>query len=538
MTLERFLKRNNMIHQKKLSLGTLILVAALFVASVFQNCAKVNYQAQPNIKVGGVNVVTKQVSINPAFNPQNADMKVLIVVDDSYTMSQSQSRLSSAMDSLLNPLEGRNVDFKIVSTSGIPNNQIDYDFQTTNISSSVVQNTITNSIGNRHGVLRSLQSYNSTQFSSLKNQIKSAILAVGTNGSDTEEGFCSAARQLFDTSSNRFFNAGDKAAIIFLTDENDASAYSNCLSAYQQNINATQVVIYNYTQKRAKLSLEYQVNRDGLVSWYPVTWGIALTSPNNYVQDANCSATDLAAVQSKITQMGYTIRNVGTCTYETVQANYYGADLGDNGSVPSKNLCSSTVTYQGQNYTNLYTFVAAAGHSAIAGSCVKQTASTNSVTAISNLVSVIKSDTVSNDAQDLRAALINKSHELFGTGFIFASIVRRNGETCSLQSGQSYGTKYEQLTTNLNSNAVIETMCASSFATVLTNVSTFIQNVANRSYVVPDMADGESVFSVGVRRNNGLIALSPTQFEAVGSTITLTNFSLFQGDIIEVTYGK
>ena len=96
-----------MIHQKKLSLGTLILVAALFVASVFQNCAKVNYQAQPNIKVGGVNVVTKQVSINPAFNPQNADMKVLIVVDDSYTMSQSQSRLSSAMDSLLDPLIGR-----------------------------------------------------------------------------------------------------------------------------------------------------------------------------------------------------------------------------------------------------------------------------------------------------------------------------------------------------------------------------------------------------------------------------------------------
>ena len=323
-----------------------------------------------------------------------------------------------------------------------------------------------------------------------------------------------------------------------MTDENDASTYSKCLSAYQQNINASQVVIYNYTQKRAKLSLEYQVNRDGLVSWYPVTWGISLSSPNNYIQDANCTAADLTAVQSKITQMGYTVRNVGACTYETVQANHYGADLGDNGSVPAKNLCSSTVTYQGENYANLYTFVAAGGHSAITGSCVKQTVPTNTMTASSNLVSVIKSDTVSNDAQDLRAALINKSHELFGTGFIFASIVRRNGETCALQSGQSYGSKYEQLTTNLNSNAVIETMCATSFSNVLTNVSTFIQNVANRSYVVPDMADDESVFSVGIRRNNSLMALSPTQFEAVGSTITLTNFSLFQGDIIEVTYGK
>ncbi len=527
-----------MLQQNRLNLATLVLVSALFVTSVFQNCAKVNYQVLPKAKLGGANVITKQASINPSFNPQNADMKVLIVADDSFTMSQSQARLASAMDSLLDPLSGRNVDFKIVSTSGTPDNQIDYDIQTTNISTTSVQNTITNSHGNRHGTLRSLQSFNTTQFATLKNQIKSAILAVGTNGSDTEEGFCAVARQLFDTSSNRFFNSGDKAAIIFLTDEDDASSYSKCLSAYQQNTTASQVIIYNYTQKRAKLSLEYQVNRDGLVSWYPVTWGISLSNPNNYVQDANCSATDLAAVQAKISQMGYIVRNVGSCTYETVQSNYYGSDLGDNGSVPSKNVCSSTVIYQGQSYSNLYALVAAAGHSAISGSCVKQSIPSSTLTAASNLVSVIKSDIVSNDAQDLRAALVNKSHELFGTGFIFASIVRRNGETCSLQTGQSYGTKYQQLTTNLNSNAVIETMCAPSFTTVLGNVSTFIQNVANRSYVVPDMAEDESVFSVGIRRNNGLIALSSAQFEAVGSTVTLTNFSLFQGDIIEVTYGK
>jgi hypothetical protein len=527
-----------MIQQKKLNLITLALVAALFVSSVFQNCAKVNYQGLATGKVTGTAANIKQISINPSFNPQNADMKVLFVVDDSYTMSQSQSALASAMDSLLNPLEGRNVDFKIVSTSGIPDNQIDYDIQTTNLSSSTVQNTVTNSIGNRHTILRSLQNYNSSQFATLKNQIKAAILAVGTNGSDTEEGFCAAARQLFDQSANHFFNAGDKAAIIFLTDENDASSYSKCLSAYQQNTTSSQIVIYNYTQKRAKLTLEYQVNRDGLASWYPVTWGISLPSPNNYVEGSNCSASDLAAVQAKISQMGYTVRNVGNCSYEAVDANYYGADLGDNGSVSGKNLCTSTVTYQGQSYSNLYAFVSAAGHSAVSNTCAKQTVSTNSTTSFSNSVSVILSDAVSNDAQDLRAALINKSHELFGTGFIFASIIRRNGETCALQAGQSYGTKYEQLTTNLNSNAVVESMCAASFSTVLGNVSTFIQNIANRSYIIPDMLAGESVLSVGVRRNGSLISLTTAQFEAVGSTITLTNFSLFEGDVIEVTYGK
>lgn len=67
-----------------------------------------------------------------------------------------------------------------------------------------------------------------------------------------------------------------------------------------------------------------------------MTWGISLSSPNNYVQDANCLATDLTAVQAKISQMGYVIRNVGSCIYETVQSNYYGADLGDGGRLAQK----------------------------------------------------------------------------------------------------------------------------------------------------------------------------------------------------------
>jgi hypothetical protein len=525
--------------QKKLSLVGLFFLAAIFIASVFQNCAKVNYQAklaEPTTNIG--KVVTKNISINPAFNPQSADMKILIVVDDSYTMSQSQTQLANALDSLLNPLQGRNVEFKIVSTSGIPDNQIDYDISTTNLSATTIQNTITNSINGRHSPLRSLQSYNTTQFQTLKNQVKASILSVGTNGSNTEEGFCAAARQLFDNSANSFFKAGDKAAVIFLTDENDASSYSTCLSSYKQTTSNSQVVYYNYLQKRARITLEYQVDRDGIISWYPVTWGIPLASVNNFASAANCSSADLNATLNQISTLGYTVRNVSTCVYETAQANYYGADLGDNGSVPTKNLCNSTVTYNNQTYSNFYSFVSAAGFSAVSTTCTKQTVASNSVTAATQQVSVIESDVVANQTQDLRAALINKSNELFGTGFIFASIFRRNGESCALQSGQSYGAQYEQLTSNLGSNAVAESLCATSFSNILSNVSTFITNVANRSYIVPNMADDESIFSVGIRRNNTLTVLTSNQFEAVGSTVTLTNFILQQGDVIEVTYGK
>ncbi len=528
-----------MNRQKKLSLVGLFFLAAIFITSVFQNCAKVNYQAKQVAPIANIgNVVTKSIVINPAFNPQSADMKILIVVDDSYTMSQSQTQLANAMDSLLNPLQGRNVEFKIVSTSGIPDNQIDYDIATTNVSPTVIQSTVTNSLNNRHTTLRSLQNYNSTQFQTLKNQVKASILSVGTNGSNSEEGFCAAARQLFDNSAHSFFNAGDKAAVIFLTDENDASSYSTCLSSYQQTTNNSQVVYYNYLQKRARITLEYKVDRDGIVSWYPVTWGIPLPAVNNFASSGNCSSADLNATLNQISTLGYTVQHVSTCVYETAQANYYGADLGDNGSIPTKNLCTSSVTYNNQTYSNLYSFVSAAGFSAVATTCTKQTVASNSVSAASQQTSVIESDVVANQTQDLRAALINKSNELFGTGFIFASLFRRSGETCALQSGQSYGAKYEQLTTNLGSNAVAESLCAASFSNILANVSTFIKNVANRSYVVTNMADDESIFSVSIRRNNVSTALSANQFEAVGTTVTLTNFILQQGDVIEVTYGK
>ena len=295
---------------------------------------------------------------------------------------------------------------------------------------------------------------------------------------------------------------------------------------------------YNYAQKRARITLEYQVDRDGIISWYPVTWGIPLTSPNNFVDTSTCSVADKNAALAKISQMGYTVQNVSACTYESVQANYYGSDLGDNGTVTNKNLCTSTVTFQGQNYSNFYSFLTASNISAVTNSCAKQVVSSNFISTNSNYTSVISSDTVANNAQDLRAALINRSNELFGTGFIFASIVRRNGESCALQAGQSYGVKYETLTQNLGSNGVIESMCAANFSNILSNVSSFIRNVANRSYVVSEMAEDESIFSVAVRRNNVSTPLTSNQFEAVGSTVTLTNFNIYQGDVIEVTYGK
>ncbi len=99
-----------------------------FLFFQFQNCAKVNYQTQAGVTVTttGTNSGEKVVEVNPEFFTDPSDLKILIVVDDSFSMSQSRTQLANAMDSLVNPLKGRNSEIRIVSTTGILNNQLDY----------------------------------------------------------------------------------------------------------------------------------------------------------------------------------------------------------------------------------------------------------------------------------------------------------------------------------------------------------------------------------------------------------------------------
>jgi hypothetical protein len=542
-----------MENKKKIGFIGLFLISAIATTLVFQNCSKVNYNIPDGAKVTPNGKVDRVISINPTFNTENSDMKVLFIVDDSYTMSQSQSRLSNAVDSLMNPLFGRNVEFKVVSTSGIPSNEIDYQIdrkyfnsngteltatQAASAQNYLIDNKITNRTTDRHPKIASLKNYTQSQFSAIKTKVKTAILNVGVNGSDTEEGFCPAVRQLFDTSSTSFFKKGDKAAIIFLTDEDDSSAFSACVSEYKQQVSNKPVVYYSYLEQRAKLTLEYQAVRDGLTIWIPVTWGIGLPNGQYFNSGATCNPSDISIATKIITDKGYIVRNVSSCVYEAVQSTRYGADLGDNGTNSSLSLCNSPVTFEGVTYPNLYSYVAASNLSAVAGSCQKSTQPANTITNIVGAyTSVISSDSASTSTQDLEGALINKSNELFGSGFIYANIIRKSNESCALQSGQSYGVKYENLAHHLPNNSVVESLCATDFTSVLSQVSQFIVTSASNSYVVADLKDGEAILAVAVKRNGQTTSLTSSQFEVVGSTITLTGFSLQQGDTLEVSVG-
>jgi hypothetical protein len=539
-----------MNRNQKMGITGLFVVGFFAISPIFQNCAKVNYDTFSNVGTLGTGG-SRKLTIDPTYNQVKANLKVLFVVDDSYTMSQSQLQLANALDSLLNPLMGHNVDIKIVSTSGVPSNEVDYNIttrymteqrlmipqsQTSSLSSYLIEKSVANNSNLRHGTLKLYRSSTTAQFNALKNQIKSAILDVGVNGSDTEEGLCSTARQLFDESSSSFFKAGDKAAIIILTDENDSSVFSNCVSRYIQRVASQPVVYYNYGQQRARVTLEYQLTRDGATDWYPVVWGVALNGAQTITNGNTCSSAHLNYAVNRITSQGYVIRNVSACVYETVPASYYGADLGDNGSDVNKNLCTQQAIFNNTAYTNLYTMVNAIGLSAQPGSCSKLVLPGNTLSNSIEYESVIKSDVASTNAQNIMYAIKNRATQLFGSsGFNLASLIRKYGESCSLSSGQTYGVAYEGLATLLGpANSVTASLCASNFSSTLSQVSNYIVTEAASSYVISGLQSTESVIGVKVLRGTQNVSLSSSEYEVVGTTLTITNFTLQTGDKLEV----
>lgn len=544
----------HMQRKQKMGILGLTFIGLFFVTPVFQNCAKVNYLAPLN-NINALGTTTdRKLIMDPSFNQQKANLKVLFVVDDSYTMSQSQTQLANAIDSLLTPLQGHNVDFKIVSTSGVPSNEVDYNIsnsylteerltipqsQTSTLNSYLVQKTITNSTNFRHASLKLHRSSTVAQFEQIKNQIKSAILAVGINGSDTEEGLCAMVRQLYDNTGSRFFSPGDKAAIVLLTDENDSSQFNKCVSRYVQRVAAKPVVYYNYGQQRAKLTLEYQLTRDGVSSWYPIIWGVPLRGSQTIVNGTSCTIDNRNYAVNQLTTQGYVIRNVTNCVYETIPASYYGADLGDNGSVATKNLCSQQLIFNNISYLNLYSMINAIGLSAQAGSCSKEIVQGNSLSAPIEYDSVVRSDPVSLNSLNLNSALKNQASLLFGnSGFTVAALIRKYGESCTLNAGQSYGAVYESLSHILGTaNSITQSLCAADFSNTLAQVTNYLVTEAAASYVITGLQSTESVLGVAILRGSESIKLTLSEYEMAGATLTLTDFTLQPGDRIEVHIG-
>lgn len=520
-----------------------ISIVGLYVGFFqFQNCAKVNYQTQNGVTVTetGTPNGDKIAEINPEFFSDPSDLKILLIVDDSYTMSQSQQQLHQAMDSLLDPVKGRTSEIRIISTTGVLNNQVDYTSADSAdvIPPGKVQRIYRPANNGRHAPFQILSTYSNDQFNEMKAKIKAEVLKVGIQGSDNEEPICASLHHLYDESGTRFFKSGDKVAVIILSDENDSSVFDQCSKMIEFMRTAETGVLYSYLQERALATVEYEVTNDNVPVQVTSQIGLALAHTHSGESNTVCSAQDRESVKSRLTAQGYNVIAITDCKYTLQETFFYGSDFGDDGSNPDRNLCTQGFTYNNQNYLNLYQYLVASQLPARAGSCLQKPLDTGSFVPTGLSTSIIPLTSVPGQNKDLLSGLQERAETLFGSGYVVASLVRRLNDSCSLQAGQSVGAIFETLTQKLGTNGVIESLCASSFSTVLTKVSNFVVSQSKKSYQLKVLEQGEYIKGINIKRGTTTFTLSSHQYEVVGSTITFLSFDPQPGDLFQVIIGK
>lgn len=540
-----------MTREQKLGIIGVVIAVAFSISPVFQNCAKVNYGTKEG-DATGLGLASRKVTLDTGTEKASAPVKILFVVDDSYTMSQSQQHLSNSIDSLLNPLKGRNVNIRVVSTSGVPNNAIDYSSdlkyfnelqqeitaaQVSGLPTYFIEKRFDN-INGRNAEFKILPTDSDLTFSTTRANLKNTLLNMGTNGSDQEEGLCAISRQLFDTSSSAFFKAGDKGIVILISDENDASVFEKCTYKTREQMSFKDIALYNYNQQQVRLKLEVKNTKDGLEQWLPVEWGVSLSGDLTVSVGSTCTTAHKDFGLNKITSLGYQVRNVSSCVYEVIPAAFVGADLGDDATNASMNLCMQSLTFNNKPYTSLYQMVNSTGSSIQSGSCQRSIQSGNSAKVLVENALVTKADETSTTAKNLSLAIYNRASALFGqNSFFLSTIIHKLPETCSLSTGQSYGNKYVELAQSFQDQSVVTSICDSNYGAALGQLTSQVIDVVIKSYQT-SLSEDESIVAVVIVRGSESIRLGSGDYEASGGTVTFLGFTLQSGDKIELYIGK
>lgn len=247
--------------------------SVLLVVLMFQACGKdygtVSLQTvglPPKCRTG--NCITSQ--INPDIDVVRPPTKVLFVVDNSRTMKLSQSYLANGVTTLAKDLRGFDADFYIYSTSDshqkkidIDGNQVDKDDKpviaasplksckwTETIDGTIVEKTggdcpnndkteYTSELINLLNPslspdLNFRATYSESELNQASDKLAATITGVGVDGSSSETGLCSLVRSVYNDSANTMFRKGDNAAMVIMSDEDDASEVSKCLSRTTQ----------------------------------------------------------------------------------------------------------------------------------------------------------------------------------------------------------------------------------------------------------------------------------------------------------------
>lgn len=534
-------------------------------------------------------------AINVTDNSIYSPFKLLLIVDNSYTMSQSQAQLAQNIDSLLQPLAGKDVAIKIISTSEVSSYEtvvpgahyFSYYFKADGTSKTLSGGISSTSAEYKdsqytsakmllqkkeaNGMIYQLASTDSNASVTAKiNSIKNYIVMLGVNGNDNEQVMCPLAMHLFKRTQNSFFQQGDKAAVVVLSDENDTSKYNDC--NYQTGFdygaltvsNKSDEFSYPVSGKSVKVFFNYvkitpASYKDGLlVSPEKTTTETdgSLVLDIGVVKQADIdNGTCIAKSQShlrargKVSNIDLSNTTVSRCEKITLTT-----QLKPTVSSPNTDLCDGVSKDTGGRtllqYAQFWSPNPAYTPSDVSGlggpiktettdlvGCAKTVIpGTTDYNRPASSVNTPIVDVKSDNAFD--QAIKNQMDSLFGGKYFVSFIVNKNDNSCALKTGQSIGQRYESFKSLNSDHAQTVSICSDNYSSAMDQVAQFAVSVVTTKYALSLPANAQitkvKLISSGVAT---ILDSSKYIIKGAGASAQIEMMiSLKKGDQINVEY--
>lgn len=175
---------------------------------------------------GGVSILAAEQNFSVSISTQPRPVDIMWVVDNSGSMSSSQTNLSNNFNSFIQDFVTLNYDFRMVTTT------TDTWFEAYN------SNPLYNSrwrTGNRTGATPTNSGvYVMNNTTPSLNSVFTTNATVGINGNGDERAFASLQKSLLNTNNSDFRRSNAFLAIIIVSDEED---FSRTNSSFSENYN-------------------------------------------------------------------------------------------------------------------------------------------------------------------------------------------------------------------------------------------------------------------------------------------------------------
>lgn len=347
------------------------------------------------------------------------------------------------------------------------------------------------------------------------NSIRSRVTDLGTRGADSESQMAAFAVHL-DTSLSNFFKKGDKALIYILTDEEDSYSISSLQQA--RSVYSESATWYTYSP-----GLQYYysafVTSSATCMLYDEAGnykGMDFRSPMAF--------TTLSACNEFLANNSNTNCNWGSsCSASEVHNNFtYTLD-----NKPIATRCAE-VTNEVRGYHTVTRCMSAEAstYHAISGNSYG-----------SYLFGLTKESFATNSKDVIMKTVKNKLQELFGSKYLIDVSTNITGQSCALQTRQSYDTFFSKgLAAEIPaSNLLVTSICdANTSDQAVKRIASEFDSIMNNDYLV-SLAPYEAIAEVrAIVNERSLILNDGVDYKIVSNTFKILSNSLQGFERIEI----